>query len=687
MRKSWVKNKLYDIFVKKNGRVWYEYERYVREHIQEHHLHRFAHIKLLVKLNWFYRVKKGSTPYLYWDVPLDPDGKNNESYGSGQSKSSSNKQKTQGWKSNAFFGSESKSYSSWKEVHLVKRFLEYDHVVFDVFDTLIYLGIRDKINFYRILEKEFQISHFSETRERAEKEAIYRAKLRRKEVTIENIYERLSKYIRIDVREGVKKEIAVLKKIAYSNPYIKSFYDMLSYNLNNIIAVQNTYYSSEQIKEILADKGYSTIKNIYVSNEVCTVKDNGNMFPHVSAELAPGKIIYMGSDKKKNTLAKKIGWEIWEYRNANECGNRYRPIGISGIAADAYCAITNQHMYCGHYQHSQRRELGYSYFGILAIGFLNWIKNECRKNDITRIEFISGTCEILKDNFIKYFIEKGIVCDTLFFSEEIAVRCLVDIEPACFFEYYIDRKISSDYTVSFYIERMKLQSLTDRLAEYGIELTDVVKLNGEVYWAFLDFIRDNLTAIKSQYEDEIQAVCQYLMSKDYENEKIGVVDVRGRGYIVKALNWLLNERLNLKGNAKELAAFQVMPLEDITYLDGTLSAFVSSRNVIEGFNLPINIGQANYFESVFSDKIPRLCSFYLNEQRQYQMKFCDAYPWRYDAITEIQRGIKDFIADYMLVWKSDFDMCNFPAEDIISVLRNISTSNGYLKDNIPIILV
>lgn len=681
-----IKDKLYTFFVRRNGRVWYEYERYVREHIQEHHLHRLAHIKLLLKLNWFYRIKKGNTPYLYWDVPLDPNEKTGEQVTQTNQKVQTSP-KMQTWKSNAFSGSESRSYSSWKEVHLVKRFLEYDYVVFDVFDTLIYLGIRSRINFYQILEREFKLSHFSEMRERAEQEAIGEARLRGREVTIKNIYQQLKKYTGINVEEGVRKEIEVLKRISYANIYMKNFYDMLSYSIDNIAVMENTYYSSEQIKEILEDKGYSNLKNIYVSNEMCKAKDNGNMFPYVSAKLMSDKIIYMGDENKKSDLAKKNGWEVWEYRNANEYGNKYRPIGMSGINEDSYCAIANQHMYCGHYQHSQRRELGYTYFGVLAIGFLNWIREQCRKNGISQIEFVSGTCRILQDYFDRYFMENGIESGTLFFSEEIAVRCLVDIEPSCFFEYYIERKINNDYTVSFYIERMRLQGIEDRLAEYGIATTDVMKLNGDVYWAFLDFIGDNLAIIKSQYEDEICALCQYLTDKKYENGTIGVINIRGRGYIAKALKWLLNERLNLACEVKELTAFQVMRFEDAAYFDGTVSAFVSSKMTIEGFNLPINIGQANYFESVFSDRTPRLCSFYLNETSQYQMGFGDAYPWRYDAITEIQRGIKDFIRDYMLIWEDDINAHNFSAEDIILVLRNIVANGNYLKNNIPVVLV
>ena len=559
--------------------------------------------------------------------------------------------------------------------------------MFDIFDTLIYLGVSSKTSFYQILEKEFQISHFSEMRERAEREAIGKARLKGKEITINNIYQQLKKYTGINVEEGVNKEIEVLKRISYSNIYIKNFYDMLSYSMDNIVAIDSTYYSSEQIKEVLMNKGYSKLKKIFVSNEICKAKDDGNMFPYISAELISDKIIYMGSERHKNDLAKKNGWHIWEYRNANECGNKYRPIGMSGIKADSYSAIINQHMYCGHYQHSQRRELGYKYFGVLTIGFLNWLREQCKKSAITRIEFIFGTSNILKDNYDSCYMGDGIKSDTLFFSEETAVRCLVDIEPTCFFEYYIDRKINGEYTISFYIERMGLSAIENRLVEYGIKTTDIMSLNGEIYWAFLDFIGDNLTDIKSQYEEEICAVCQYLTEKRYETEKIGVVNIRGQGYIAKALSWLLNERLNIKCEVKEFTAFQTLKFEDAAYLNGTASAFISSNIIVEGLSLPINIDQANYFESVFSDKVPRLSYFYLNKKGQYQTRFDDACPWKYDAITEIQRGIKDFINDYRAIWKDDFEMLNIGAGDMILILRNITVNNEYLETHIPIVLV
>ena len=47
-----IKERLYDIIVRNNKNVKYEYERYVMEHTIEHYEHRLTHWKILWKLNW-----------------------------------------------------------------------------------------------------------------------------------------------------------------------------------------------------------------------------------------------------------------------------------------------------------------------------------------------------------------------------------------------------------------------------------------------------------------------------------------------------------------------------------------------------------------------------------------------------------------------------------------------------------
>lgn len=62
-----LKDKIYNCFVRNNECVQYEYERYVNEHLADHYIHRFSHVKLLIQLNIHYRIKKKKTPMLYWD--------------------------------------------------------------------------------------------------------------------------------------------------------------------------------------------------------------------------------------------------------------------------------------------------------------------------------------------------------------------------------------------------------------------------------------------------------------------------------------------------------------------------------------------------------------------------------------------------------------------------------------------
>lgn len=61
------KDHIYDVLVRKNPNVQYEYERYVMENIKEHYEHHMKHLRMLFRLKWHYQIKKRTTPLLYWD--------------------------------------------------------------------------------------------------------------------------------------------------------------------------------------------------------------------------------------------------------------------------------------------------------------------------------------------------------------------------------------------------------------------------------------------------------------------------------------------------------------------------------------------------------------------------------------------------------------------------------------------
>lgn len=66
---------LYELMVNSNANVKYEYERYVQENLEEHYTNRLKQWKILLSLNWHYRVKKSDRPLLFWDQYIEEDHK------------------------------------------------------------------------------------------------------------------------------------------------------------------------------------------------------------------------------------------------------------------------------------------------------------------------------------------------------------------------------------------------------------------------------------------------------------------------------------------------------------------------------------------------------------------------------------------------------------------------------------
>ena len=60
-----LKDKLYYLLVEKNPSIREEYQSYVRSHPDEHRFDRKRSLKLLLKLNWHYRIlrKKNALPF------------------------------------------------------------------------------------------------------------------------------------------------------------------------------------------------------------------------------------------------------------------------------------------------------------------------------------------------------------------------------------------------------------------------------------------------------------------------------------------------------------------------------------------------------------------------------------------------------------------------------------------------
>ena len=60
-----IKDRLFYYFAEKNENIRREYSAYVIEHIEEHKRKRWKHWKVLIRLNWHYRILKRTSALYY----------------------------------------------------------------------------------------------------------------------------------------------------------------------------------------------------------------------------------------------------------------------------------------------------------------------------------------------------------------------------------------------------------------------------------------------------------------------------------------------------------------------------------------------------------------------------------------------------------------------------------------------
>lgn len=670
-----LKERFYNSLVRKNGRVWYEYERYVREHLEEHHLHRFRHLKVLFKLNWFYRVKKGNTPYLYWDVPLSPVVSENIL----TKNSEKNQEVAMSPVKNIYC--ESQKYLCPLEVHLAKAFAKYDYIVLNIFDTLIYLCLNDKQNFYELIGKELGVPMFCNIRIKIEEELTGKAKINGKEnsVNIEDIYREMEKYTKVDYGRGIEAEVRLLEKISKANPYIKSIFEMISYKSKNVFLIEDSIYSSEHLDNLLKKNGIYGYKDLLISNECRKSILDGTMFELLSKRLETKNILYIDNNLTRQKRAKAYGWDMWEYRDVKQLGNVFRIDGMSEPIRDLYSSIIAQHVYCGHYIYSIQYEVGFLYYGIFMVGFIDWVKAQIDKYNFQTVFFLEETSDLLKQCLeISRKDSKGSQ-NVLWVTEETAVRVLVGKCPIFFYEYYIKRYINSGRPISFYLGKMGLLNMASKLADYGLTLTDVILRDSIFYGAFIDFIEENLEEIKEEYSNERIEFCNYLKTLDIQGGNIAIVDVAGKGYVALAVESVLNEELNINCKVQEITAFQTIKSEDTLYRNW-INSYLSSENVKKDDIKIIGSELVHHrTRNILSNIEPVFKNVITNANGELEFIYEEAYPWKYRGLEDNQQGILDFFKEYV----STADKCGVStqvrSEDVLCVINHLFMRTEYIS--------
>lgn len=171
-------------------------------------------------------------------------------------------------------------------------------VSFDIFDTLLVRPVLDPTDIFYLIAQKVNLKYnidFFKIRISAEKE------LNKENCNIFDIYNYIKDKNNLDqkvIDSLIKEEMSCEKHFLTERFDLKELYNFSVSLGKKIICSSDMYLPSDFLREVLEEKGFNSIDNIYVSNENQGRKDNGLLYKYIlkSLNLKENNIVHIGDN-------------------------------------------------------------------------------------------------------------------------------------------------------------------------------------------------------------------------------------------------------------------------------------------------------------------------------------------------------------------------------------------------------
>lgn len=568
--------------------------------------------------------------------------------------------------------------------YYAKKMLLYDVISFDVFDTLLLLPFDRPTALFFLLSLQYKCPGFEKYRILAEKEARQKAFKERgsTEVTLEEIYVQLNRFVSIDPVQGAETEFQLEKKLLYANPMMLDVFKIAKQLGKTVIAVSDMYFSRKCIEELLKNAGFTGVDKIYVSLEHKTSKRKWELYNIIKTEMGTNlSYLHIGGNLASNDPSVlKAGLNVELYQNVHSIGKRYRPNDLTALYGSAYCGIVNAKFHSTDEIFSAPFEYGYAYAGQLTMGYCGFIHQFCREKQVDKILFLSRDGYLLKKGYGYLFPEEE--PDYVYWSRACATQLLVDDWPQEFLLRYVRYKIHHGITIEKMALAMDVPGLIEQLEKLG--LTADMLLTPENYDLVADTVRQCFPYIIQAYEAREEAAKIYFSDLLRGCKKVCIIDIGWAASGFSALKYLVEKKWGLNCQlyglvvgAKYLHDGDIL---DAQLADGTVQAYCFAPNLNRYQWKTHNVKKmySAFMETMLSAPMPSFAWYELERGRpipRFEMPETEGFA----MIEEIQQGAMDFIHDFTKHF-SEYPFLWCPSgSDVYTICRHIISHVRYYK--------
>lgn len=426
-------------------------------------------------------------------------------------------------------------------MELKKSIAQVNVVSFDFFDTLFVRPLCHAEDVFDILGKKFNIENFREIRRESQAKAFRNMHdKQRKEITLADIYQCFPSST-VSSEELMRAEYDLELRLVVPNPELIEIFNDAVDSGKKVVVTSDMYLTEDFFINAFDRNNLKQVPMFISASKNSTKRDNGELFDILSEELGVPheSILHIGDNEHadvKQALAKNL--QAFHYRQDRVfCKPKnYSP---EASIASGLIQTTSDKIPVG-----SAREYGFRYAGPAAFGFLKWIENQSRKDEIDHILFMS------RDGFLLSRIVSGeggssLPVSNYFLGSRIAFT-LAAITESNFTSYLPFLMSGSDGLSPFeLLERIGVAAPSAELMEsFGLSDQSIITL-AETH---------DLQRFLYAYRWEILKVCKrnrqalfnYMLELGIDDgKKIAIVDVGWSGSTQEAFELAVKDFMKL----------------------------------------------------------------------------------------------------------------------------------------------
>lgn len=439
--------------------------------------------------------------------------------------------------------------SDFKAIHpnqLYERFMQFDYISFDIFDTLIKRELQKPEDVF-YMAGYFYYDHDRNAAERfyyarKEAETVAREKTAAKEITIDDIYHVLP--YSEDEKQALKEmEILAEQTVCVPNRAILDVFNRLLSDGKRLYLISDMYLPRAIIELLLNKCGIGGYSALYLSSEQLCRKKNGLYDLFMRKEhIQPKKWLHIGDNFYSDIWnAANAGANVHWIKNPNTRKTNVKKEGKSFSNGSQIDQFIHNHLDASRGCFFQT---GYKVYGPLLYGFTRWVGNEVSAQKVSKILFFARDAYIVQKAFeILYGHETEMIYFFLSRQSDFGTRLQGDYSLENILNVVHKRK---NETIASLLRRLhadtkeNLQRAEEKSLDLSQPLSAVFASDGSESKE-RKYLIDVCKEMETQYIYENECFIQYVKQNVRAGDRIAVIDVGWNGTEQKAVEIALQE--------------------------------------------------------------------------------------------------------------------------------------------------